>query len=576
MALFASLQKFFSNLFSRDPEEARRRAELKRIYAFLGEHHPPYYRPKLNLVLPAFAQSVYAFAVSLRPLSELARATVANSDVRISQRFFDYLIDCRLSPADRKIKEGLPYEQMSARVSASLDSDREIEKISMEFQGFLSDLEDLGGKEVNAEFFELDRFIELCRHDYERLLGLFDPAISLDSSSRRPEFNAADGESILPELEDLYYVTSGFAMSKELGLNLTRLLDRRTSGGIDEAKRKKIEKICAQLDRILAERLPSELLLALLRAAKGDPDYKPTTARGMRDLLDSYKGRLVQQFERDRDRIQRERHENAITSDIRLLFGEEEILEVAGYDEESDNYLRNESPTGFMWIIPLRILKTFIASVYEISLKESVKRILVEGYFENKNYQNNLANILYQCERSQARIAEFEELMMGNGRISLVAVRRYVEEMKRGKDIGPFLTRLVDAINLKAKEIVEDETGLFAMLGDTLGELVADYRSPSPELVTNIRTFAGGRNKEIMGQIVQGQGRIVLLVKIMRNFTLVRTGLAAAAASQEEPESGAPKPASPNPAVQGGGEEPSAPSTEEFDDSGLESLEEES
>ena len=119
--------------------------------------------------------------------------------------------------------------------------------------------------------------------------------------------------------------------------------------------------------------------------------------------------------------------------------------------------------------------------------------------------------------------------MTGSGRISIVAMKRYVEEMRRGKDIAPFLTRLVDAINAKAKEIVEDEAVLFAMLGDALTELLADYRKSSPDLVTNIRTFAGGRNREIMGQILAGRDRINLLVKVMRNFTFVRTPLQATA-----------------------------------------------
>jgi hypothetical protein len=523
MGLIASIESFFSRLFSHDPEEARRRTELKKIHALLLGSKPPYYRVKQNLVLPAFAQAVYAFASSLKPLAELARATVANADVRVSQRYFDYLIDCRLPAGARARKEKLGYDAMSERVTASLDSDREIEILSQEFQSLLREIEGLGPRVVNDELVEVDRFIELCRHDYERLLGLFDPGVALDNPEHRPEFAAADGEQILPELIDFYYVTEGFSFSPSLRQNLAHLLERRSAAGLDEGKRRKIEKICAQLERILGERLDSGLLLALIQAAKGDPHYAPELERDKRDFVDSYRRRLTQQFERDRDRIQRERHENAITADIRVLFGETDILEVEGYDEEADAFLRQESPTSFAWIKPLRILKTFISTIFEPSLKDAVKRILVEGYFENKNYQNNLANILYQCERSSARITEFEEQMVGNGRISIVAMRRYVEEMRRGKDIAPFLNRLVDAINGKAKEIVEDEAGLFAMFGDVLSEVLIDYRRASPELVTNIRTFAGGRNKEIMGQILSGRDRILLLMKVMRNFTFIKT-----------------------------------------------------
>ena len=531
---------------------------MRRIHGFLAEHRPPYYRAKQNIVLPALAQAVYAFAVSLRPLTELARATVANSDVRVSQRFFDYLIDCRLRDETRQNKEGLSYETMSERVKASIDPDREIEDISQEFQALLREIEALGAREVNAEFFEIDRFIEVCRHDYERLLGLFDPSISIDSPEKRPDFSPVDGEHILPELVDIYYVTEGFGFSNVLKNNLLLLLERRTTGGVNEAKRKKLEKICAQLERLLVEKLDADQLLALIRAAKADPYYKPPIERTARDFVESYRRRITQQFERDRDRIQRERHENAISADVRALFGDMEILEVSGYDEESDAFLRRESPTSFAWIKPLRILKTFVNTVFDAALKEAVKRVLVEGYFENKNYQNNLANILYQCERSVARITDFENQMTGNGRISNVAMRRYIEEMRKGKDIGVFLSRLVDAINGRAKDIVEDEAGLFAMLGDVLSDLLIDFRKASPDLVTNIRTFAGARNKEIMAQILGGRDRIILLVKVMRNFTFVKA-----------PAPSSPAELIPEDSVFSGDVPPST----DFEDGGLESLE---
>jgi hypothetical protein len=147
-----------------------------------------------------------------------------------------------------------------------------------------------------------------------------------------------------------------------------------------------------------------------------------------------------------------------------------------------------------------------------------------------------LANILYQCERSGGRIVEFEEQLRGNGRVSLVAMKRYIEEMRRGKDIGTFLNRLVDAVNDKAQEIVRDETGLFAMLGEALGDLITDFKRSSPDLITNIRMLGGGRNREILTQIQGGRERIMILVKIMRNFTYVKTPLAGGPAQgQKEP-----------------------------------------
>ena len=141
------------------------------------------------------------------------------------------------------------------------------------------------------------------------------------------------------------------------------------------------------------------------------------TEKERRDFVESYRRRLAQQFEKDRERLQRERHESVVAADIKSLFADGDIMEVDGYDDETDAYLRRESPNGFSYVKPLRILKTFVLAAFDSSIKEPVKRLLVEGYFDNKGFQNNLANIIYQCERSAGRIDEFEASLRGNGRI---------------------------------------------------------------------------------------------------------------------------------------------------------------
>ena len=533
MGILAKLKNWFARIIARDPEESRRRAEIRKLQVSLAEMRPPYYRAKQNLVLPGFGLAIYRFFSLLRPFTELVRSTIASTDVKISQRYFDYLIDCRLPPSEQERKRFFAYEGMSERVQASLKPEEELEAIRREFDSYLGALEALGSRVVDADLYVVDRFVDICRHDYERIIGLFDPSADLDDPRYKPDFTPISGDQILPELVDFYYLTESFAFSQPVKENIFRLLEKRRPAGFDAAQKGKVDKIFSQLDRALSAHLGRDLLLSLMRVIKDDPAYAPSTPRERRDFLDAYRRRLVTQFDKDRERILREQHESAIASDIHRLFEDAEILEIEGYDEENDILLRQESPNGFTWIKPLRILKTFIAEQFEPQLKESIKRILVEGYFDNKAFQNNLANILYQCERSWGRIVEFEEQLRGNSRISLIAMKRYIEEMRRGKDIGPFLNRLVDAINDKARSIVEDEAGLFSMLEESLAALLSDFKRSSPELITNVRALGGGRNREIMAQIQTGKESISVLVKIMRNFTRVRSQSSESA--QQEP-----------------------------------------
>jgi hypothetical protein len=518
MPIFKTILEFFMQLFGLDDT----RREMKRLYAPIAHFKPPYYRLKNNIVMPGFAQDLYLFSQALKPLMDLADRTLAHPDLRVSRLYFDYLVEADLPPAELERKESFFYDGMKLRVENAVKADQEQEAIGRDFQRFLKDVESLVAGPLNSELADVERFIDICRHDWERVLGFFDPGASLEDSKYKPDFQPCDGDQLLPELMDINYLLSGFFFTPQLLRKVMRVFDRYAPASA-ASQSGRIEKMFATLNKVLQYRLSSHSLMALIRLIKRDALFQPDLRRERIDYVNQYKQRLVTQYERDRERLLRERHESAVSKDIQDLLAGIEVVPVDAYEEDNDAYLRRETPHGFTHIKPLGILKTFVNGIFEQQIKETVKKILVEGYFDNKGFQNNLANILYQCDRTMGRITAFEEGLRSNSRVSMGAVRRYVEEMRHGKDIMPFLEKLVEEINLKAREICEDETGLFEMLGTTMGELLADYRRPSPDLVTNIRTLGGVRNKEYLATLTEGRKKIETFVRIMRNFAFVKT-----------------------------------------------------
>ncbi|OHD22427.1 MAG: hypothetical protein A2Y38_03580 [Spirochaetes bacterium GWB1_59_5] len=519
MGIIQAILDFFGKLFGLDTGAD---GELKRIYSGIAHIKPPYYRFKNNLVMIGFAQDLYLFCQTLKPLMDLADRTLSHPDLRVSRRYFDYLVDLELPVDERAKKDSFVYEGMKARLENAVKDDAEQDAIAKDFQRFLKSVDALTDGRLNFDLYEVERFIEVSRHDWERMLGFFDPGASLDDIRYKPDFQACAGEQVLPELIDAYYLLSGFSFSEALHAKTMRVFERHAPATA-ASQAGKISKLFSTLNKILSYRLSSDNLLALIRLSKRDALYQPDIKRERTDYVDQYRKRLVTQYERDRERLLRERHENAVSMDIRDLFGGTEVVSLDSYNEDNDSYLRHESPNGFTHVKSMSILKTFVKGVFEAQIKEPVKKVLVEGYFDNKNFQNSLANILYQCDRTAARIETFEEGLKGNGRVSMIAVKRYVEEMRHGKDIMPFLSKIVDEINYKAKEICEDEAGLFQMLAEVLGELLSDYKKPSPDLVTNIRSLGGGRNKELLASLSEGKRRTEIFVRIMRNFAFIKS-----------------------------------------------------
>jgi hypothetical protein len=56
-----------------------------------------------------------------------------------------------------------------------------------------------------------------------------------------------------------------------------------------------------------------------------------------------------------------------------------------------------------------------------------------------------------------------------------------------------------------------------------LGELLADYKKPSPDLVTNIRSLGGVRNKELIASIGESRKKSETFVRIMKNFAYIKS-----------------------------------------------------
>ncbi|HAP43764.1 MAG: hypothetical protein A2087_05400 [Spirochaetes bacterium GWD1_61_31] len=510
--------EFLKHLFQLDDPL---QAELKKLAKGIAHIKPPYYRQKHNLVLPGFAQDLFLFCSALKPLMDMADRTLAHPDLRVTKHYFDHLIDCRLPTEILEQKSLFTYEGMKARMGNIVRSDEVFEGINHDFQTFLRHLDSMMGGDVNTELQEMQRFVEICRHDWERTLGFFDPGISLDNKNYGLDPQPCEGDQFSPEMIDIYFLTMDFNFSETLYRNFMLVYAKHAPDTV-ASQEQRITAIFSTLNKILQLRLSSDILLALARLTRHDPVYSPTVKHDTNDFISDYRRRIISQFEKDRERLQRERHENAIAKDIKELFGDLEIYSVEGYDDHNDQYLRRETPMGFTHIKAVSILKTFVHGLFDERVKETIKRILVEGYFDNKVYQNNLANILYQCDRTTNRIAGFESNLKSNSKNSINSIRRYIDEIRHGKDMMPFLSRMVDEINHNAREICEDETGLFQMLSDAVGELLADYKKSSPDIVTNIRTMGGARNKELLGALIAGRNLLDTFVRVMRNFSVIK------------------------------------------------------
>ncbi|MBN1412176.1 MAG: hypothetical protein JW969_15130 [Spirochaetales bacterium] len=512
---------FFIRLFNWDPAEIAKKRALKAIYRDLKAISPSYYKRSHNYVLPGFSRVIYNFATLLKPIDELLKKTVRNKDPKLAARYNTFLFESQLEEEDRLKRYLFDYQEMKSRVFDSTDFEREILKLEAEFREYIGLFTTTGFENINSEMNEMNRLCGICRQSYESLLSLFDPKIDINRAKYKPFFNAIEGELVLQEIMDIYYILASFDISNGIEKNLHTLIERLRREGAQEQK-DKISKNLNRIRRLLVKYLHPSILLKLIQAIKQDPYLIPKFDTESMNIIEEYIKEMSSQFKHDIERLEREINERAISHNLIGLFGTTGLEELEGYSEAEAAILETKGINGFIYIKPMQILKTFIMKKFDIVHREPLVKLIIEGFFEDKVFQSELANIYYKCEKTLGQIILFEENLMGSGKTSINTIRKYLAELHTNPNLNITLNNIIEMTNKKAQRILEEYTNLFNDLTGYLSQIMEDYKNKTPGIVGNIKTLGGTRNMEFINSLQKSYNSVIQLVNIMRIFIIVK------------------------------------------------------
>ena len=305
-ALWQAIQDLLFSIFSNNPEEADKRRALRKLHQDLSGIKPAYIKRGGDLVLPGFATVIYNFTIALQPVCQILRQTLDNENPKLGDRFRDALVEGHLPDPFRDRRTLFSYDSMVERLASFSSLDDEIRKIDHEFDAYTKQLATPTLAAFDAEYTQLERLAALCRYNFVRLLALFDPSLKTITSDTRTNFQGVQAGNAENELLDFYFLLSGVDIAQAVETNLSILLDRLGSAGSIESKGK-IKRAVTRLDRMLKRQLSPLALVNLIRASRKDPYFVPESDREVKVYLASYRDRVKRQYQRDRDRIIRER-----------------------------------------------------------------------------------------------------------------------------------------------------------------------------------------------------------------------------------------------------------------------------
>ena len=514
------LLRLLAALWPRDSREAMRRGEMRKIRLALRSLHPPVYRPSSAQLLPGFAERVLDLRQHLAPVTQLLDRTLRNGEPRLAERFRDELVELHLPDELLSRLEMLREEPLRERLAQTASPAEELKRLDREVVELLRACSDCAIA-VDEPLTDLDYLADLCRYDFPQLLRAFDPRFPTEpeaAAETRHRFQPVDGRQVLGELEDLYFLLASARFPEGMERDLVALLIRLQRERAAETREPLLQAL-ARLRGFLEHSFPPSLVLHLIRALQGDPFLQLEFPRERRASLQPYLDRFVRRYRASAERLLREGRERALEQDVQRLFAGVELLQIEGYGDELVQSLTEAGLPPFRHVRPLRLLRSFACTHFDRRIRDGVLKLLEEGVFGDRTFQHSLVEAFRGCEALREKFEAFELGLKSEDPASSRALREHLQRLGLGKPLSPAAGRTVEAIDERARRLLEEGAAVVFNLGGLLFGLLNDLKTGGAERVKNLRSIGGARNRELLEGLAQGYGAIRGFVQIIGHFT---------------------------------------------------------
>ena len=266
-------------------------------------------------------------------------------------------------------------------------------------------------------------------------------------------------------------------------------------------------------------------LKTLICYCKQDSGYEPQVAKYSGVPRQDFASMLQARFESEEQRIKTEIQDETITDEVNALFSEIPLEEVGSYNQTYNSVLQQEVSMAFKWILPLRILKTFLKVYLPSSAKALLNDIVIEGFFNNPVYKSSFSTIVYSAINADVEIQNFEDSFGVDKKNSIAVMESYIKDSKKDKDFYKRLEKMVQGINNDAYNVLQSQVTTLVSLHRELGELLADAKKPSSEIIQNLKVLMmSSRNRDNTNFLESQYANWNIFFEIMKNYVIISTG----------------------------------------------------
>ncbi|HOJ63323.1 MAG TPA: DUF5312 family protein [Spirochaetota bacterium] len=509
---------YLKHLITGDTEGLLKLRELNLIYKqFKSSKYK--FITKDKTLTQLFLNKIYSLYINVLSFKPLLEATIFNSDEKRAQLFLAYLIESNAPSEIVKKKEKFAKEYIWQKIVESDNPNKLIKDIEEEFKMYRNYFTKYNMPKFEAEYQMLYKLYNLATFNFEQFFSKFDPSFS-PSSGMAPNYAPVNGMDLLNELKDLYFLIASLPQKVDVTNSLNRLNNRINEENAKNLTKSQITAI-NNIYKMISDELSSDRLFNLCKFISEDLKLKIPVEFKQVSILDKFRKEIEERFLKTKDMVLEKYSEQSLLADIRALFKNKELLKINGYTDELMNSLEANNFDAISGIQAFRITKTFLFENYEHEIKEVINTLILESFFNEKEYQTEFSNVFFAVNEFKDNFSSQEELIANSPSYSFRVLQTFLLKSSNSNDAK--VKKIIEVINEKIYNINKKSGELFYALGNKIYEVLQDYKSQKPVRISNIKTIRGVQNREFINQLLQGYNDIAKYIKIIKNFVTIGT-----------------------------------------------------
>ena len=524
MGFIKTISDIFESIFKRSSPEVQKKQQMKKLEQEIKEFQPSICRN--GMLLPNFGEAIFALYKNARPLDNLFQVTVSPDNIQRQHRFEAQLIITGYTISDQEVIESLSFENRKASVLADEQNpDREYIHQRKEFERIIKGLNTENFKKMDSDILSLRQLVEFCHYNYTPFLQAFDSGFIPSDFAYQPSYKEVPATTAMNLIEDIYYQASGLVITTSTADAVLALAQLRKGSDLTMDEKKAYLGNLKKINYIITKILSAEKLKTLIRLCHQDVNFEPQVAKYSGSPRQDFANMMQARFDSDEQRIKTEIQDETISSEVASLFPDMALEEVGSYNQIYNKLLQEEVSMSFKWILPLKILKTFLNVYLPEASKSLLNDIVIEGFFNNPAYKSNFSSVVFAAINADKEIKTFEESFGADQKNSIAVLESYVKDSKKDKDFFKKLEKMVNGINDDAHKVLQSICTSLNSLSRELGELLADAKKPSSEIISNLKVLMmSSRNRDNTNFLEANYANWNIFFEIMKNYVIINNG----------------------------------------------------